>query len=211
MGAFGSTPPEALWVGLAEPLLRFPQRLAPAQLGFLRVAAQRMRFRQHSDHAAGGLRIHDGESLGFRLIERLDRSLHPNFSGGPAVDDQGRVLGINTSALSRYSAVVIPMSTVERVAAELERKGHVERGYLGVGILGLVAVHGPSGGCIIATDPAGTVIQNTCQQAGPSWLQALAAVVLTIVIYALPLLTAGYLAIRLRWGRQPQGSAVAAV
>jgi len=84
-------------------------------------------------------------------------------------------------------------------------------GYLGVGILGLVAVHGPSGGCIIATDPAGTVIQNTCQQAGPSWLQALAAVVLTIVIYALPLLTAGYLAIRLRWGRQPQGSAVAAV
>ena len=84
-------------------------------------------------------------------------------------------------------------------------------GYLGVGILGLVAVHGPSGGCIIATDPAGTVIQNTCQQAGPSWLQALAAVVLTIVIYALPLVTAGYLAIRLRWGRQPQGSAVAAV
>lgn len=65
---------------------------------------------------------------------RLDRNLHPNFSGGPAVDSVGRVLGINTSALSRYSAVVIPASTVERVTAELEKKGHIGRGYLGVGM-----------------------------------------------------------------------------
>ena len=65
---------------------------------------------------------------------RLDRRLHPNLSGGPAVDDQGRVLGINTSALSRYAAVVIPASTVERVSAELEKKGHIGRGYLGVGM-----------------------------------------------------------------------------
>jgi S1-C subfamily serine protease len=63
---------------------------------------------------------------------RLDRKLHPNFSGGPAVDDHGRVLGINTSALSRYAAVVIPASTVERVTAELEQKGRIGRGYLGV-------------------------------------------------------------------------------
>jgi serine protease DegQ len=63
---------------------------------------------------------------------RLDRNLHPNFSGGPAVDDQGRVIGINTSALSRYAAVVIPASTVDRVAAEIEQKGRIGRGYLGV-------------------------------------------------------------------------------
>jgi len=65
---------------------------------------------------------------------RLDRNIHPNLSGGPSVDDQGRLLGINTSALSRYTAVVIPASTVERVASELEKKGHVRRGYLGVGM-----------------------------------------------------------------------------
>ena len=65
---------------------------------------------------------------------RLDRNLHPNFSGGPALDDQGRMLGINTSALSRYAAVVIPASTVKRVAAELEQKGHIGRGYLGLGM-----------------------------------------------------------------------------
>jgi serine protease DegQ len=66
---------------------------------------------------------------------RLDRNLHPNFSGGPAVDDQGRVLGINTSALSRYAAVVVPSSTVERVSAELEKKGHIGHGYLGIGMM----------------------------------------------------------------------------
>jgi S1-C subfamily serine protease len=65
---------------------------------------------------------------------RLDRNLHPNLSGGPAVDDQGRVLGINTSALSRFAAVVIPASTVDRVTAELEKRGRIARGYLGVGM-----------------------------------------------------------------------------
>ena len=77
-------------------------------------------------------------------------------------------------------------------------------GYLGLGIFGLAAAHSGSGPCVIVSDAAGNTIQNTCQQAGPSWLQAFIAVALTIVIYALPLVTAGYLAIRLRWGRQPQ-------
>ncbi len=66
---------------------------------------------------------------------RLDRNLHPNFAGGPVVDDQGRVIGISTPALSRYGAVAIPASTVERVTAELEKKGHIGRGYLGVGMM----------------------------------------------------------------------------
>jgi S1-C subfamily serine protease len=65
---------------------------------------------------------------------RLDRNLHPNFSGGPVVDDQGRVLGIGTSGLSRYSAVVIPASTVSRVMDELLTRGHIARGYLGLGM-----------------------------------------------------------------------------
>jgi len=65
---------------------------------------------------------------------RLDRNLHPNFSGGPILDEQGRLLGINTSALSRYAAVVVPAATVERVTAELEKKGYIGRGYLGVGM-----------------------------------------------------------------------------
>lgn len=63
---------------------------------------------------------------------RLDRNLHPNLSGGPAVDEQGRVLGIQTAGLSRFATVVIPVSTVDRVSRELENKGHIGRGYIGV-------------------------------------------------------------------------------
>jgi S1-C subfamily serine protease len=68
------------------------------------------------------------------LTVRLDRRLHPNLSGGPALDDQGRAYGINTSGLSRLASLVIPASTVDRVSAELEKKGHVGRAYLGVGM-----------------------------------------------------------------------------
>jgi S1-C subfamily serine protease len=68
------------------------------------------------------------------LTIRLDRRLHPNLSGGPSLDDHGRALGINTSGLSRLASVVIPASTVDRVSAELEKKGHIGRAYLGVGM-----------------------------------------------------------------------------
>jgi serine protease DegQ len=63
---------------------------------------------------------------------RLDRNLHPNFSGGAIVNDQGQLLGISTSALSRYAAVVIPVSTIQRVVGELEKNGYIGRGYFGI-------------------------------------------------------------------------------
>jgi S1-C subfamily serine protease len=65
---------------------------------------------------------------------RLDRPLHPNFSGGPVVANDGGVLGIATSGLSRFGAVVIPAATVDRVTAELEKKGHIGRAFLGIGM-----------------------------------------------------------------------------
>lgn len=68
-----------------------------------------------------------------RLV-RLDISIQDGFSGGPLVDAGGRVLGINTSALSRRGAITIPASTVDRIAAVLLDRGRVARGYLGVGL-----------------------------------------------------------------------------
>lgn len=65
---------------------------------------------------------------------RLDLTLYPGFSGGPLVDVQGRVVGINTSGLSRQLELAIPVSTVARIAAELIDKGRVSRGFLGVGL-----------------------------------------------------------------------------
>ena len=65
---------------------------------------------------------------------RLDLTLYPGFSGGPLVDVQGRVVGINTSGLSGQLELAIPVSTVARVADELIDKGRVSRGFLGVGL-----------------------------------------------------------------------------
>ncbi|MEX3958263.1 S1C family serine protease [Trinickia sp. EG282A] len=64
---------------------------------------------------------------------RLDGGLRPGFSGAALADMRGQVMGICTSALMRGAGVVIPAVTVERVADELLAKGHVSRGYLGVG------------------------------------------------------------------------------
>lgn len=70
---------------------------------------------------------------------RLDLTLYPGFSGGPLVDASGRVVGINTSG-PRSMVLTIPASTVNRVIDGLLEKGHIARGYLG---LGMQPVHLP--------------------------------------------------------------------
>jgi S1-C subfamily serine protease len=65
---------------------------------------------------------------------RPDLTLYPGFSGGPLVDAQGRVVGINTSGLLRQLELAIPASTVARVVDELVARGRVSRGFIGVGL-----------------------------------------------------------------------------
>jgi S1-C subfamily serine protease len=63
---------------------------------------------------------------------RLDLEIYPGFSGGPLVNAEGKVVGINTRGVARGRAVTIPASTVNRVVAELLEKGHIARPYLGL-------------------------------------------------------------------------------
>jgi S1-C subfamily serine protease len=65
---------------------------------------------------------------------RLDISIYDGFSGGPLIDASGRVLGLNTSGLSRGAALAIPVATVNRVVDQLVKSGRVARGYLGLGM-----------------------------------------------------------------------------
>jgi S1-C subfamily serine protease len=65
-------------------------------------------------------------------LVRPDLTLYPGFSGGPLIDAQGRVTGINTSGLSRSMALTIPAATISRVAEQLVTRGRIARGYLGV-------------------------------------------------------------------------------
>jgi S1-C subfamily serine protease len=65
---------------------------------------------------------------------RPDLTLYPGFSGGPLVDTRGLVVGINTSGLSRHFGITIPAVTIDRVIKELLTRGHIRRGYLGLGM-----------------------------------------------------------------------------
>lgn len=65
---------------------------------------------------------------------RADVTLYPGFSGGPLVNAAGDIVGINTSGLSRHMGLTIPAATVNRVVEQLLSKGHIARGYLGVGL-----------------------------------------------------------------------------
>jgi S1-C subfamily serine protease len=72
---------------------------------------------------------HGGEIEG---IIYADVTLYPGFSGGPLVDLAGRVVGMNSSQLTRQSSAV-PVATLRRVAHTLLTHGRMRRGYLGIG------------------------------------------------------------------------------
>ncbi len=60
--------------------------------------------------------------------------LLPGFSGGPLVDAQGRVIGINSWNFGRGVSRALPVEVAERVAESLRAHGRIRRAYLGVGV-----------------------------------------------------------------------------
>jgi S1-C subfamily serine protease len=63
---------------------------------------------------------------------RTETTPYPGFSGGPLINTEGEVLGLNTSGLTRGSSLTIPVKVAWRVAEALAQHGSVKRGYLGV-------------------------------------------------------------------------------
>jgi len=63
---------------------------------------------------------------------RTDTTPYPGFSGGPLVDAEGKIVGLNTSGFGRGMAITIPASIAWKVAEQLAAHGSVRRGYLGI-------------------------------------------------------------------------------
>jgi S1-C subfamily serine protease len=65
---------------------------------------------------------------------RLDAALQRTAVGGAVVDASGRIAGIATPKFAPGGALALPLGTVNRVVDALLSKGHIPRGYLGVGL-----------------------------------------------------------------------------
>jgi S1-C subfamily serine protease len=80
--------------------------------------------------AAGPWRAWRGGELEHFIRPAFDFS--PRFSGSPLVDMAGRIIGMNTWALTRRQAVAVPHETIARIGEAIEKHGHAARGYLGI-------------------------------------------------------------------------------
>jgi len=75
---------------------------------------------------------------------QTDASINPGNSGGPLVNQAGQVVGIDTAIVSQSGGSVgigfaIPINEAKTILPQLEAKGHVTRGWLGVSLQPMTA------------------------------------------------------------------------
>ena len=98
---------------------------------------------------------------------QTDAAINHGNSGGPLMTPDGVVVGVTSAIFSPSGGSVglgfaIPAETVTAVIGQLESKGHVERGYLGISaqevtplLAKALGMKSPVGALISAVDPAG--------------------------------------------------------
>ncbi len=86
---------------------------------------------------------------GYTNFIQTDAAVNPGNSGGPLVDVQGRVIGMNTAIVSADNPTAnverqgqsagigfaIPLDTIESVAGQIIETGLVVKGYLGINLI----------------------------------------------------------------------------
>ena len=99
-----------------------------------------------------GLALDAGGAIDARI--ELDLAIRCSFKGGVVFDPSGQPIGIAVFG-PRRRVLVIPGSTLERVAARLEQHGRVARGYLGLGMQPMQAPDGAAAIMVMSVDRHG--------------------------------------------------------
>jgi serine protease Do len=98
---------------------------------------------------------------------QTDAAINHGNSGGPLMTPDGIVVGVTSAIFSPSGGSVglgfaIPAETVTAVIGQLESKGHVERGYLGISVQEVtpliakaLGMKSPAGALVSAVDPVG--------------------------------------------------------
>lgn len=65
---------------------------------------------------------------------QTDASINPGNSGGPLVNTKGYVIGVNSAIDARAQGIgfAIPIDEVKAIIPQLEKSGHIEKGFIGV-------------------------------------------------------------------------------
>lgn len=67
---------------------------------------------------------------------QTDASINPGNSGGPLVNSKGEVIGVNSAIDARAQGIgfAIPIDEVKKIIPQLETRGSIRKGYLGVSL-----------------------------------------------------------------------------
>jgi serine protease Do len=84
-----------------------------------------------------GLGIHNEDFRDYEDFIQTDAAINPGNSGGPLINLDGQVVGINTAIFTRTGGSVglgfaIPSDLVGPVLRQLETRGRVDAGYVGI-------------------------------------------------------------------------------
>jgi S1-C subfamily serine protease len=102
--------------------------------------------------AAGGWRSLRGGEIDARI--ELAVTMRGSAEGGIVVDATGRIIGMAVYG-PRRQVLVIPSTTINRVATQLETHGRIARGYLGLGLQPVGLNNGSKGIMVMGVDAHG--------------------------------------------------------
>ena len=73
-----------------------------------------------------------GYGTGIEGVMRSDAARFPGYSGGPLIDVEGALYGVNVYGVRRHASLTVPISVIHELLPALEAGKKPETGYLGV-------------------------------------------------------------------------------